>query len=99
MEKLALKSLSSQVKIVGTVITMAGAVMVVLYKGPVLISTHSSSASLYASALVNTITAQSDWVKGGVLLAAEYTLVSVWYICQVTLSNNFFTFTVRQVGA
>ncbi|KAL3526441.1 hypothetical protein ACH5RR_011097 [Cinchona calisaya] len=80
MEKLEVKSLSSQVKILGTVLTIGGALVVVLYKGPVLITTHlSSSASL--SALI-TVSAPSEWVKGGALLAAEYIVVSFWYICQ-----------------
>lgn len=84
MEKLGLKSFSSQVKIMGTIITIAGALVVVLYEGPVLIRTSTSSTSVFAQAAPVTITtSQSDRIKGGALLAAEYVMVSIWYIFQV----------------
>ncbi|XP_027076372.1 WAT1-related protein At5g40240-like [Coffea arabica] len=86
MEKLKVKSLSSQVKVMGSVITIAGALVVVLYKGPVQMRSPTSSASVFAQqpALVNVTTAaeQSDWIKGGALLAADYVIASVWYIYQ-----------------
>ena len=87
MEKLEMKSWTTQVKIIGSVITIAGALVVVLYKGPVQMRSPTSSASVFAQqpALVNVTTAaeQSDWIKGGALLAADYVIASVWYIYQV----------------
>ncbi|KAL3526440.1 hypothetical protein ACH5RR_011096 [Cinchona calisaya] len=81
MEKLELRNFNSQIKIMGTVVTITGALVVVLYKGPVLVSTQTSS--VFARHALSTATAAgSDWVKGGALLAAEYVLVSLWYICQ-----------------
>ena len=88
MEKLEMKSLSTQVKIIGTLITIAGALLVVLYEGPVLIRSPTASASVSeqqpAIAMITAGAEQSDWVKGGALLAAQYVMVSLWYIFQVT---------------
>ncbi|XP_071914715.1 WAT1-related protein At5g40230 isoform X4 [Coffea arabica] len=86
MEKLEMKSLSTQVKIIGTLITIAGALLVVLYEGPVLIRSPTASASVSeqqpAIAMITAGAEQSDWVKGGALLAAQYVMVSLWYIFQ-----------------
>ncbi|XP_071916151.1 WAT1-related protein At5g40240-like [Coffea arabica] len=88
MEKLKIKSFSSQAKIMGSVVTIAGALLVVLYKGPMLIKSPASPSLGFAFAqqpAVGTIitgTQQSDWVKGGALLAAKYVLGSLWYIYQ-----------------
>lgn len=88
MEKLEMRSLTTQVKIIGSIITIAGALLVVLYKGPVLIRSPASSASIFeqqpATATITASAEQSDWVKGGALLAAEYVIVSLWYILQVS---------------
>ncbi|XP_027074312.1 WAT1-related protein At5g40230-like isoform X1 [Coffea arabica] len=86
MEKLEMKSLSTQVKIIGTLVTIAGALLVVLYQGPVLIRSPTASASVSeqqpAIAMITAGAEQSDWVKGGALLAAQYVMVSLWYIFQ-----------------
>ncbi|KAL3813778.1 hypothetical protein ACJIZ3_015046 [Penstemon smallii] len=52
MEKLKLRSLSSQAKIIGTAVTIAGAIVVVLYKGPLLITTHNDQLKLPLSSIV-----------------------------------------------
>lgn len=87
MEKLELNRLRSQLKTIGTIITIAGAFVVVLYKGPVVIDIQSSSASTSTNA--PTDHARSDWVMGGVLLAANYLIVSVWYIFQAKAVNEY----------
>ncbi|XP_027177812.1 WAT1-related protein At5g40240-like [Coffea eugenioides] len=86
MEKLEMKSLTTQVKVIGCIITIAGALLVVLYKGPVLMRSPTSSASVFeqqpATATITAGAKQSDWVKGGALLAAEYVIASLCYIYQ-----------------
>ncbi|XP_027074488.2 WAT1-related protein At5g40240-like [Coffea arabica] len=92
MEKLEMKSLSSQVKIIGCAITIAGALVVVLYKGPVLLRSPASSASVFAQAALVTLTTgtkQSNWVKGGAILAAEYVVASLWYIYQAKAIGEY----------
>ncbi|XP_015573630.1 WAT1-related protein At5g40240 isoform X2 [Ricinus communis] len=73
MEKLDFKSSRTQAKIIGTVVSISGALMVVLYKGPVI-----GLTSLIRST-------KSDWVIGGLLLSIQYSLYSVWYIIQTQI--------------
>ncbi|KAK6267393.1 hypothetical protein QUC31_018230 [Theobroma cacao] len=68
MEKVALRSSSTRAKIIGTIASMSGASVVVLYKGPEVQQPLGSS--------------QSKWVFSGLLLAASYLLSSFWYIIQ-----------------
>lgn len=84
MEKIQLGSLSSQAKIVGTFVTIAGAFVVVLYKGPAIIQmqAHYGKPNSLSDMLVTQVHV-SSWIFGGVILAAQYILVSVWYIYQV----------------
>ncbi|XP_027075081.2 WAT1-related protein At5g40240-like isoform X3 [Coffea arabica] len=93
MEKLEMKSWTTQVKIIGSVITIAGALLVVLYNGPVLIRSSTSSASVLAQhpALVTIAggTKHSDWVKGGALLAVEYVIVGLWCISQAKVIADY----------
>lgn len=82
MEKLELRRLSSQAKIIGTIVSISGALVVVLYKGPKVINTVSPAISL--NSLFDPLSSsQSNWVIGGGLLAADYVIVSIWYIMQV----------------
>lgn len=79
MEKVALKSRSSQAKIVGTVVSMTGAFVVTLYQGPPIIFSPKPSVSL--KQLLHS--SPSNWTLGGILLIGEYILVTLWYIVQV----------------
>ncbi|KAK2996357.1 hypothetical protein RJ639_025827 [Escallonia herrerae] len=79
MEKLFLRRLSSQAKIIGTLVSIAGAFVVVLYEGPAVIRTASPSITTNAVESSK----QANWVIGGALLAADYILISIWYILQV----------------
>ncbi|KAK2994099.1 hypothetical protein RJ640_024363 [Escallonia rubra] len=78
MEKLFLRRLSSQAKIFGTLVSIGGAFVVILYEGPAVI--RSASPSITTNALESST--QSNWAIGGALLAADYILISVWYILQ-----------------
>lgn len=70
MEKVSISKASSIAKITGTIVSMAGALVVVLYKGPTILSN------------LKTGTPNSDWLIGGLLLATQYLLYSLWYILQ-----------------
>lgn len=88
MEKLTIRRLSSQAKIIGTIVSILGALLVVLYKGPTIIRSATPSTSLTSLFDPSTLV-QSQWVIGGGLLALEYVIVSIWYIFQV-LNRLFF---------
>lgn len=71
MEKLEASSKSTKAKVVGTIISISGALIVAFYKGPSI-----SPASLHSS--------RSNWMIGSLFLSLEYLLVPVWYIILVT---------------
>ena len=83
---MSLTSTSSQAKLVGTIVSISGALVVVLYTGPALIKSLSPSAALDHLALIISSPKSNQWVLGGLLLAADYLLLSVWYILQVCRS-------------
>ncbi|KAI8533760.1 hypothetical protein RHMOL_Rhmol10G0034000 [Rhododendron molle] len=78
MEKLAIRSSSSQAKIIGTVVSISGALVVTLYKGLPIILTPPASISLHCP--LGSL--HSDWVIGSLFLTVEFMLVPMWYIVQ-----------------
>lgn len=70
MEQLNLQSYSSQAKIVGTVLSISGAIVATLYNGPSVTILSDSSKSLY-------------WIIGGILLASQNFLLSFVLVSQV----------------
>nr|POE83619.1 wat1-related protein [Quercus suber] len=85
MEKVALRSTSSQAKILGTIISISGAFVVTLYKGPPIVIIQTTSVSLNQP--LNSL--KSNWVIGGLLLTAEYILVPLWYIVQAQIMKEY----------
>lgn len=82
MEKVAIRSSTSQAKVLGTVVSISGAFVVTLYKGPPILIAHRPSVSLHQP--INTLkSVDRSWAIGGLLLTAEYILVPLWYIVQV----------------
>ncbi|CAH8323143.1 unnamed protein product [Eruca vesicaria subsp. sativa] len=73
MERVRLRSSASQAKIIGTVVSISGAMVVVLYKGPKLLAASN----------------ESSWILGGILLAAQYFLISVWLIIQTKIMEVY----------
>ncbi|XVE67975.1 hypothetical protein DITRI_Ditri09bG0031100 [Diplodiscus trichospermus] len=82
MERVALRSSSTQAKIIGTIASISGASVVVLYKGPKLLySSHWISSSLLQ--LQQPLgSPQSNWVTSGILLVVAYIFSPFWYIIQ-----------------
>ncbi|XP_062010070.1 WAT1-related protein At4g15540-like isoform X1 [Rosa rugosa] len=66
MERLSFRSSSSLAKVMGTLVSISGAMVVVLYKGPTILST----------------TAEKNWVTGGLLVAVGFLMFSTWSILQ-----------------
>ncbi|KAL8166774.1 hypothetical protein V2J09_008273 [Rumex salicifolius] len=91
MEKVSLRSISTQAKIIGTALSIAGAFVVTLYKSTTMNSalpqTTSKSDFLNWTNLFNF--PLSSWVIGGFLLAAAYLLLSVTYIIQGQILKEY----------
>jgi hypothetical protein len=84
MEKLAAKSKSSNAKVIGSIISIAGAFVLTFYKGQ---SIMNSSYTHHSSPLHQPIdflkSVDSSWAIAGILLTIDYFLGALWYILQV----------------
>jgi hypothetical protein len=80
MEKLVAKSRSSNAKVIGSIVSIAGAFVLTFYKGPSIM--NSSSLHLPIEFLKSV---DSSWIIAGIILTADYFLLSLWYILQVGL--------------
>ncbi|KAJ8758952.1 hypothetical protein K2173_003190 [Erythroxylum novogranatense] len=88
MEKLDLSAKSSQAKSVGTVLSIAGAWILTLYKGPQII--HSSPQSQNASAdVLLSLPSNWNWIVGGIFCAAGALCLSVLYIIQTWIIKDY----------
>ncbi|GMY13443.1 WAT1-related protein At5g40240-like [Fagus crenata] len=87
MEILALRSSITQAKIMGTIASISGALVVVFYKGPTIISASPESPS--PSLHFPLDSSQTNWIIGGLLLAAEYLLLSIWFIVQTQVMKSY----------
>ncbi|KAJ0105853.1 hypothetical protein Patl1_17990 [Pistacia atlantica] len=82
MEKLDLRSLRSQVKILGTLVSILGAWIVTLYKGPAIGAVPQPQPSSLPAE-----TATNDWVIGGIFLATASLSIAILNISQAR--SNF----------
>ncbi|EMS60690.1 Auxin-induced protein 5NG4 [Triticum urartu] len=73
LEKVDLRSSRSIAKIVGTVVCLAGAMLMAFFKGPKLLG-----------ALL--LPATDDWVRGGIYLMGNAFCFSIWYILQASIA-------------
>ncbi|KAI3452397.1 hypothetical protein Pfo_009062 [Paulownia fortunei] len=92
MEKLKFRSTSGQAKIIGTLVSIGGALLAVLYKGPTLISTHHDKSKLPVFSTYNklsTTSAQSNWILGGALLSVCYIVLSIWDTAQAKFVTEY----------
>lgn len=92
MEKLVWKRTSSQAKVMGTIISITGAFVVTLYKGPAIaiVSKPSLNSAKTNGGLFGGLhSANPNWVLGGVFLTAEYILVPLWYIVQTQIMKEY----------
>ncbi|OIV93892.1 hypothetical protein TanjilG_05595 [Lupinus angustifolius] len=87
MENLALRSKRTQAKIFGTILSILGALIVVLYKGRTILSDSNPLQSPATHSLVSS-SSQTNWILGGSLLVAQYLLVPIMYIFQSSIMNQ-----------
>jgi len=79
MEQVQWRSSSSQAKVVGTIVSIAGAFVVVLYKGPLIYRSHSDNSS---NQMVK-LSSELNWILGGIMCVLDALFTSLWYIYQV----------------
>ena len=84
MEKLDWKANSTLAKSIGTVVSIAGALLLSLYKGQAIIN-NNPPFKLFPQKLVSSM--QFDWVFGALLLAAHSCFLSINYILLVINAN------------
>uniref|UniRef100_A0A1J3HEE6 WAT1-related protein n=2 Tax=Noccaea caerulescens TaxID=107243 RepID=A0A1J3HEE6_NOCCA len=90
MEKVVLRSSASQAKIIGAIVSISGALVVVLYKGPKVLAAASLTSSSSTIPLYQHLTSfDSSWIIGGLLLASQYFLISVWFILQTQVMEVY----------
>ena len=88
MEVPALRSSITQAKIMGTLVSISGALMVVFYKGPTIISIASQAPPLPHHFPLGS--SQTKWVIGGLLLAVDLSSDFNLVHCSGTLLRQFF---------
>ena len=93
MEVLDLRSSITQAKIMGTIVSISGALIVVFYKGPTIMSVASQEPPLSHHFPLGS--SQTKRIKDSLLLATQYLLASIWYVhCSRTLLRQFFEISV-----
>ncbi|KAL6319017.1 hypothetical protein AAG906_001490 [Vitis piasezkii] len=82
LEDLDLRSSRSQIKLLGTLISISGALIVTLYKGPPIIGGGSISSNNH---LLKTA---DNWVIGGLFFAAACLSLSAWNTCRAPILSS-----------
>lgn len=85
MEKVNFKERSSVAKVMGTVLSLVGAPVVVLYHGPRVFVASSPPYLHFRQLSPSLFSSNSDWIIGGCLLTIKDIFVSISFILQVLL--------------
>ncbi|XP_027913529.1 WAT1-related protein At5g40240-like isoform X2 [Vigna unguiculata] len=85
MEEVHWRNSSSQAKVLGTITSIAGAFVVVLYKGPIIFKTRSSNFSNQ----ILQFSQQLNWILGGIFFIAYSLFNSMWYIYQAYVAKKY----------
>ncbi|KAF8660855.1 hypothetical protein HU200_057445 [Digitaria exilis] len=91
IEKLRLRSLHSQAKILGTVCTVAGAVLMILYHGPVVPFPWSTSGHQHAGAAAATASQQSSasWLNGTAMIIGSCVCWAGFFVLQSNTLQSY----------
>ncbi|XAR65042.1 hypothetical protein NMG60_11008997, partial [Bertholletia excelsa] len=84
MEKLDLKAQSSRAKALGTVISIAGAYIVLFYQGPPVMFSRP-----FLNFQTLGVSPQSNWIIGGILLVISSFVTSVSWISMARIINDY----------
>lgn len=83
MEKLELRSSRSQIKIMGTLVSISGALVVTLYKGPPIPFSRNSLNLPSQPSPSTVLAAANNWITGGLFLATASLCLATWNTAQV----------------
>ncbi|MFS8031583.1 putative EamA domain-containing protein [Helianthus anomalus] len=84
MEVINIKHLTTQAKFIGTVVSIAGAIIMTLYQGPPIISSQ-----LKSNISNNLLGPSSNWVLGGILLIIDAIFASMYIISQAIVLKKY----------
>lgn len=82
MEKLDLKKLRCQAKLVGTIVTVAGALLMTFYQGPVLGSKHNPPQNSYTTDTTGTVS--KNYFMGSMFLIIATLAWAGLFVLQVS---------------
>ncbi|KAI5442492.1 hypothetical protein KIW84_011519 [Lathyrus oleraceus] len=98
MEKIAIKSRTTQAKVWGSIISISGAFIVTFYKGKSITITHNSSFFHLQQPNHILTSVDTNWAIGGLLLTVSNILLTIWFVAQVhflfaniEIYNRYFT--------
>lgn len=89
MEKINVKSVISQAKVAGTVVTVAGAMLMTFYKGHVINFIWSENRTVQAASGAAVAAADKDWVKGSVILILATLAWAAFFILQAITMRKY----------
>jgi len=88
MEIVNMKKLRCQAKVIGTILTVAGAMLMTLYKGPVLELKWTKYIPHHSNANITSSSSKDDWFLGSILLIIATLAWSSLFVLQVRPRDN-----------
>ncbi|XP_062027480.1 WAT1-related protein At3g28050-like [Rosa rugosa] len=89
MEKLDLRNSMSQIKIMGTLVSISGALIVTLYKGAPLLGTPVQSIPDSSPSNTSSSTSMNNWIIGGLFLATASSCLAIWNTAQAAILKGY----------
>ncbi|WJX87326.1 hypothetical protein P8452_69532 [Trifolium repens] len=89
MEKIAIKTRTTQAKVWGSIISISGGFIVTFYKGKSITNIAHNSSSFHLQHSNGIVTSVDiNWVIGGLLLTLSNILITIWFIVQAEIMKE-----------